>query len=79
MLTCHICHEQLWNVLTMVTVAMGTETYVLNSSSEIDKDSWVTEVMNITALSWKTNMRIAIAALSGCNIMLAYRETWELP
>jgi len=76
MLTCHICHEQLWNVLTMVTVAMGTETYVLNSSSEIDKDSWVTEVMNITALSWKTNMGIAIAALS---IMLAYRETWELP
>jgi len=60
----------------MVTVAMGTETYVLNSSSEIDKDSWVTEVMNITALSWKTNMGIAIAALS---IMLAYRETWELP
>ena len=76
MLTCHICHEQVWNVLTMVTVAMGTETYVLNSSSEIDKDSWVTEVMNITALSWKTNMGIAIAALS---IMLAYRETWELP
>jgi len=57
----------------MFTVATGIETYVLNSSSEIDKDSWVTEVMNITALSWKTNTGIAIATLSGCNIMLAYR------
>lgn len=57
----------------MVTVATGIETYVLNSSSEIDKDSWVTEVMNITALSWKTNMGIVIVTLSGCNVMLAYR------
>jgi len=73
MLTCHICHEQLWNVLTVFTVATRIETYVLNSSSEIDRDSWVTEVMNITALSWKTNTGIAIATLSGCNIMLAYQ------